>query len=75
MCVCVCVCAIFPYISETRNKQKIQVYDGDWDNGLRHGQGLLRFADGSFYKGQFDRERKHGSGCMVWKDGSQYQGK
>lgn len=52
-----------------------QVYDGDWDNGLRHGEGLLRFADGSFYKGDFYREKKHGTGCMMWSDGCQYQGK
>lgn len=53
----------------------MEVYDGDWDDGLRHGHGLLRFADGSFYQGDFLRERKHGTGCMVWVDGSQYQGR
>ena len=33
---------------------------GDWVKNIRHGKGVLRFKDGSFYKGDFENERLTG---------------
>ena len=39
------------------------VYDGEFDNGLRHGFGEYKYAiDGSFYRGEWSRDVKHGRG-------------
>lgn len=28
-------------------------YEGEWVNGVKHGHGILRMADGSYYEGWF----------------------
>jgi hypothetical protein len=48
---------------------------GDWDNDVRHGKGLLKYDDGSYYRGDISREQMWGRGVYVSADGSQYDGK
>jgi hypothetical protein len=43
-----------------------------WEHGFRHGKGLLKFGDGSFYRGDFKREQMHGHGVHVGASGTQY---
>jgi hypothetical protein len=48
-------------------------YEGDRENGFKHGTGKLRMA-GSTYEGDFRNDIKHGPGILTWDDGRQYRG-
>lgn len=42
------------------------IYEGEWREGKREGQGFERFADGvSIYHGDFKRDRPHGKGLYM----------
>ncbi len=43
-------------------------YEGQYEEGKKHGKGKLVFADGSFYEGDFDNNDIHGRGVYVWSD-------
>mmetsp|Transcript_19379 Transcript_19379/g.33030 ORF Transcript_19379/g.33030 Transcript_19379/m.33030 type:complete len:268 (+) Transcript_19379:48-851(+) len=49
-------------------------YEGEWKNGLRHGEGMYKWTDGSSYSGQWKDDKKHGVGVKKWPDGSSYDG-
>jgi hypothetical protein len=41
---------------------------------MRHGKGLLKFNDASFYEGDFFENDISGNGKYKWKDGKTYVG-
>ena len=55
------------------------MYDGDWENGLRAGQGKYTYKDGGTYTGSWRNNLENGSGTHIdaagwtymgeWKDG------
>jgi len=49
-------------------------YDGNWENDLRHGHGILTRTDGTVYAGQFSQEKRHGKGALRWGNGYRYDG-
>lgn len=49
-------------------------YEGEWKEGLRCGQGLQSWADGSSFDGAWDNDVPHGKGKMVYEDASTYSG-
>ena len=53
-------------------------YDGEWRDGVPHGEGIEHHANGDRYIGRFECGQKHGSDClMIWKNHpsySQYKG-
>lgn len=50
------------------------VYEGDWVDGKKHGQGRLSFDGGGFYEGDFEAGEITGQGTQEWLDGSKYVG-
>ena len=50
------------------------IYCGEWDNDLFHGNGTYYFASGDKYIGQLKEGRKEGSGKYLYKNGNIYQG-
>ena len=40
-----------------------------------HGEGTMKYNDGSEYKGKFDKGLRNGEGTMVYHDKSKYVGK
>jgi hypothetical protein len=51
------------------------VYDGQFDRGVRHGEGTLKFANGDTYAGRWDGDVKEGKGVMTWVTlGASYDG-
>ena len=51
------------------------VFEGTFNkNGLKHGVGRLRFADGSTYEGFFKDGFFHGLGTLVLTDKTKYEG-
>ncbi len=45
-------------------------YEGDWQNGQRHGTGICKWLDGSTYEGEWRDDTKHGEGIFINPDGS-----
>jgi hypothetical protein len=52
-----------------------EVYDGEWQNGKRQGQGVQCLADGSIYDGEWHDSTRHGIGVLTNVDGSRFSGK
>lgn len=49
-------------------------YIGLWENGMRHGKGELKYADGAGYIGDWENDKKTGIGKMTYRDHSYYDG-
>lgn len=50
-------------------------YEGQWENGLKHGHGKLTLGDGGHYEGAFVRGEIEGHGYRVYGlSGSTYSG-
>ncbi|GFR53186.1 hypothetical protein Agub_g15934, partial [Astrephomene gubernaculifera] len=52
------------------------VYEGEWRDGMRHGQGVLytNITRTSYYKGSWVNDTKHGPGVMRYDNGDTYDG-
>eukprot|EP00746_Dinoflagellata_sp_MGD_P024995 gnl/MRDRNA2_/MRDRNA2_15872_c0_seq1.p1 gnl/MRDRNA2_/MRDRNA2_15872_c0~~gnl/MRDRNA2_/MRDRNA2_15872_c0_seq1.p1 ORF type:complete len:205 (+),score=34.55 gnl/MRDRNA2_/MRDRNA2_15872_c0_seq1:71-685(+) len=49
-------------------------YNGEFQNGQKHGRGVMICSDGSKYEGQFHEGEFHGEGSFVCPAGSRYVG-
>ena len=49
-------------------------YDGQFDNGERHGKGVLISPEGDRYEGQFKYDLLNGEGIFTWVDGVRSEG-
>ena len=47
-------------------------YHGEGKEGLRHGEGTMKFNSGNKYVGQFKANEFCGQGCLTLKDGTVY---
>lgn len=50
------------------------VYNGDWQEGKRHGQGTQKWPDGSKYEGEWKDDKANGYGKLMHADGDVYKG-
>ena len=49
-------------------------YEGEYNNGMKHGKGTFHWADGSIYKGDFADNHIDGEGEYQWSDGRKFTG-
>lgn len=49
-------------------------YHGEYDNGNRSGQGVMKCADGSIYNGEWLLNKRHGQGMVYYVNGDVYSG-
>ncbi len=49
-------------------------YQGEWQDGKRHGKGILISPEGDRYEGQFENNFAHGEGIYTWGDGVRSEG-
>jgi hypothetical protein len=49
-------------------------YQGEFRNGLKHGQGVKTWSWGDRYEGGFRDDRRHGKGVYVWGSQSPWAG-
>lgn len=49
-------------------------YEGDIQDGKRHGQGIWVRPDGTKYNGQWQDDKPNGQGTINWPDGRKYVG-
>ncbi len=45
-------------------------YEGEWENGKKHGKGTYKYCNGRVYEGSFKNGKKHGFGTYTFSDGS-----
>ena len=51
------------------------VYNGEWEDGCRHGDGTLSTgSDGEMYEGQWMKGKRDGLGCQTYSVGNKYVG-
>jgi len=50
------------------------VYDGEFMNGKRNGQGTFSFEDGAVYRGQWKDDNFHGQGAFYSANGDEFRG-
>ena len=44
-------------------------YEGEWENGFKHGFGVWKNNNGESYKGDWKMGKAHGKGHQVWSNG------
>lgn len=47
-----------------------EVYDGQFQDGQRHGPGTLTYPNGGKYEGRWQDGKRHGLGTMTLPDGA-----
>lgn len=58
----------------TQTHEDGSVYEGQVQNGKRHGQGKMTYADGAVYEGEWKNDQRNGQGKMTYADGDVYEG-
>ena len=51
-----------------------EVYDGQFENGLYHGDGMFKDKNGEIFTGAFKNGLKHGIGLIEYPDGTRQMG-
>jgi hypothetical protein len=51
-----------------------EVYEGFFAYGLRNGEGVFSFLDGSSFSGKFISDERYGKGVEVSSDGTRFEG-
>lgn len=57
-----------------KGKSYARTYVGDWDRGVRSGQGVFYYPDNSVYRGDWESNRKNGQGRFEHPNGDVYVG-
>ena len=50
------------------------LYEGEWQQGKKHGQGRQCYATGDAYLGAYEQNKKHGFGLYRYADGDCHEG-
>lgn len=50
------------------------VYEGEWADEQRNGQGTLLLPNGARYEGNWSNDMENGAGLYTWPSGSRYEG-
>jgi len=50
------------------------IYEGEYQDDLRHGKGRFLWANGESYEGDYLKDERTGKGVYNWPDGSFYKG-
>ena len=48
---------------------KENIYEGEWLDGKRSGQGKMIYVNGDVYEGLFKDDKKNGQGKYIWANG------
>ena len=51
------------------------VYNGEWANDTKNGQGTYTFSNGDVYNGEWADDNKNGQGIMTYANGDVYEGR
>ena len=57
-------------MDKENNDDSIGKYEGDLENNIPQGYGILTYYDGGFYKGNWLNGLMHGKGERIYSDGT-----
>ena len=60
--------------TEYKEGNKYGIYEGEWKDGERHGQGTYDDNAGNIYIGEWKYNQRSGEGIQIFSDGSKYEG-
>ncbi|HIJ85817.1 MAG TPA: hypothetical protein HPQ00_16655, partial [Magnetococcales bacterium] len=49
-------------------------YEGEFNNGKRHGRGKQIWPDGAEYEGEYQNDKRNGQGTFTWPSKAKYEG-
>ena len=56
------------------NFEENTIYEGEVENCVKNGKGVLKFSDGTKYSGDFKNDKYDGKGILEFADGRKYEG-
>ena len=56
------------------NEEGRLIYEGEYKNGLRNGEGIYYYNGGKKYEGFFVNGLREGEGIFYWEDGTRWEG-
>ena len=56
------------------DKNNNLIYDGEYKNGVKEGNGIYYYPSGEKYEGEFVNGVKEGKGVFYWKNGNKWEG-
>ena len=56
------------------NEEGRLIFEGEYKNGLRNGEGTYYYSGGLKYEGQFVNGLREGNGTFYWEDGTRWEG-
>ena len=51
-----------------------RVYEGEWENDVKHGKGLEICPNGNVFVGYYMNGKPEGVGVFTWQNGEVYEG-
>ena len=64
---------LLPYLGYFQFKD-YSIYEGQWENGQRKGQGKIYYPNGSIYEGNWKYDCYNGKGRLIHSEGDVYDG-
>lgn len=49
-------------------------YEGEWQDGVRHGKGVFKSREGTIFDGVFQDDIRHGPGVQTYVSGNKIEG-
>ena len=74
LCLAPCIEADTNITDHCQMRVSRGLYEGECQNNVPHGQGVMRYADGEYYKGSFSNGVRHGFGTQYLTDGTEMAG-
>ena len=62
------------YVAELDDLIKGSFYEGEFQNGIFHGQGTFTEVNGNKYDGEWNKNKMHGQGTQTYVNGAKYVG-
>lgn len=56
------------------NGYSVWVYDGEWNKGVKEGNGMWKGPNNESYIGEWKDSKADGYGVHVWASGDRYEG-
>lgn len=74
LCLAPCVASSGSGMGSCKARVGQGLYDGECQNNIPHGHGVMRYSDGEYYQGSFSNGVRHGQGVQYLTDGTEVRG-
>ena len=71
--ICFIHCSFYSFIGIMIHTDG-RIYEGEWQNNIKHGTGVDISQSGNKYEGEFINGKANGEGLYLWQNGESYEG-